>query len=361
MKTEFFVIIGIIFLAVSCVSDKKEIIKKEIASFDSIAVASVEILGAHLHWQQDFQTNYQFNLLTSLAYSAYELEPKTGNYKTIGDWETTSLIDTAKQYNVKTYLTVTNFGKENNSLFLDNYNAQNTSINILEELLNQRNAYGVIINFEHIPLKYSDAFSLYIKKLSSQLVKSDKKVIITIPGNITLANSKLFDFQSLNSMVSYYIITYSDLPKDSVDHGGPIAPLFNSDLWNNGSVESAVNFYSNGKIPSSKLIVSIPYFGSKWELSDKNQSLKFIEYLSYKDIKQKYPQKPVYDKKSHTTYINVNEDGKSIRIWYEDPKTLRAKYDYVLDNGLGGIYLWALGYDDGYNELWDVIDEKLWK
>jgi hypothetical protein len=34
------------------------------------------------------------------------------------------------------------------------------------------------------------------------------------------------------------------------------------------------------------------------------------------------------------------------------------KYDIVIRRNLGGIGIWALGYDDGYGELWNLIEEK---
>ncbi len=34
------------------------------------------------------------------------------------------------------------------------------------------------------------------------------------------------------------------------------------------------------------------------------------------------------------------------------------KYDQVLRRNLAGIGIWALGYDDGYTELWDLIAVK---
>lgn len=309
MKAKFLTIIGFLFLAVSCVENKKEINKEDLTAFDSIAQAKMQIFGGPPHRQQIIETNYRYKLLTSFAYANYVLEPATGNYKAIEAGKTAPLIDLSKQYNIATYLVVTNLGEENNGLFLNNNKAQSTSINILEMLLNQRNANGVIIDFEHIPLKCSDAFSSYIKRMRGQLSKSNKIVLITIPGNITQANSRSFDFDRLNSEVAYYIITYGDLPKDPLNYKMPTAPLFNSELWEFKNLENTIEYYTNGKVPTSKLILSIPYFGNKW-------------------------------------------DG---------PKGLSAKFDFVLDKGLGGVYLWGLDNDDSYNELWDVIDEKLWK
>ncbi|NQX98906.1 MAG: T9SS type A sorting domain-containing protein, partial [Flavobacteriales bacterium] len=41
-----------------------------------------------------------------------------------------------------------------------------------------------------------------------------------------------------------------------------------------------------------------------------------------------------------------------------DKQSLAARYDIVKQMKIGGIGIWALGYDDGYTELWDLIEEK---
>jgi hypothetical protein len=34
------------------------------------------------------------------------------------------------------------------------------------------------------------------------------------------------------------------------------------------------------------------------------------------------------------------------------------KYDWIKKNKLGGVGIWALGYDNGYSDLWDILAEK---
>ena len=60
-----------------------------------------------------------------------------------------------------------------------------------------------------------------------------------------------------------------------------------------------------------------------------------------------------------TNYFNLTyPDLTTKEIWFDDDYTLGKKYDYALSNNLRGIGIWALGYDNGYGQLWDVIDEK---
>tara|TARA_B110000483_G_C18204362_1_gene546881 strand:- start:6212 stop:6766 length:555 start_codon:yes stop_codon:yes gene_type:complete len=60
-----------------------------------------------------------------------------------------------------------------------------------------------------------------------------------------------------------------------------------------------------------------------------------------------------------TNYFNiVYPDNTTKEVWFDDDYTLGKKYDFAITNNLRGIGIWALGYDNGYNQLWDVIESK---
>ena len=38
---------------------------------------------------------------------------------------------------------------------------------------------------------------------------------------------------------------------------------------------------------------------------------------------------------------------------------MSKKYDFIISKNLAGIGIWALGYDDGYDKLWNALGEKV--
>lgn len=44
--------------------------------------------------------------------------------------------------------------------------------------------------------------------------------------------------------------------------------------------------------------------------------------------------------------------------WYDDKESLSKKYDLAMDKNLLGVGIWALGYDSGYTELWELLKNK---
>jgi spore germination protein YaaH len=46
-------------------------------------------------------------------------------------------------------------------------------------------------------------------------------------------------------------------------------------------------------------------------------------------------------------------------VYFENSRSLSYKLDYVNQLNLGGIAIWALGYEGDSRELWDVVNRKL--
>jgi hypothetical protein len=47
------------------------------------------------------------------------------------------------------------------------------------------------------------------------------------------------------------------------------------------------------------------------------------------------------------------------QLWYDDPDSFGAKLDHALAEGLGGIGIWALGFEADRPELWSALRERL--
>ena len=55
-------------------------------------------------------------------------------------------------------------------------------------------------------------------------------------------------------------------------------------------------------------------------------------------------------------YRAAFEDNSIKEIHFDDAFTLSKKYDFAMSNKLKGVGVWALGYDNGQNDLWNLIE-----
>ncbi len=60
-------------------------------------------------------------------------------------------------------------------------------------------------------------------------------------------------------------------------------------------------------------------------------------------------------------YIVYQDDGATYQIHYEDSRSLSLKLDLVNQSALGGVAIWALGYETPYQELWQTIAAKVYR
>jgi spore germination protein len=358
MNSKGYFFLGLILVLISCAKKKKQI------GFISIPEqiekkSNKEIFGFHPYFgNKNAYRNYDYKLLTSLSYFAYELNPKTGGYLSIRNWKETPVIGLAKENNCKVYLTVTNSNQKNIELFLSNPEAQEHSINTIRDLLKLRQANGVTLDFEETSAPFNQKFTNYVKNLSEQLRENQMTVNITLPA---FDKAHAFDLNALNEFVDYFIVIEKNFYGKGGNIAGPVAPLNKNKLWKKGSIETSVASYLNSGLPKDKMILCLPYYGTRWETKDTligSKNANFLGYLSYKKIKYKFPEEPKYDEESQTAYLITSEKGKTIQVWFDDAYTLAKKYDFINRNKLAGVGIWALGYDDGYPKLWELLEEK---
>jgi hypothetical protein len=225
-------------------------------------------------------------------------------------------------------------------------------------LLNDREAHGVTIYFEDVPCEFKDNYTRYIRNLSGRLKEFNKKVVIILPA---LDDNQCFDVTALDAYVEYFVVMAEDYYGSWSDIAGPVAPLHGGNLWTQGSLESTIEDYLSEGIPKEKLIISLPFYGNKWETMDDNvpaETKKFLDKLTFTDIQLNYPYKVYFDPESQTKYLNYKDGNKFIQVWFDDARSIGKKCDFINTEQLAGVGIWALGDDEGKAELWQVIDSK---
>ena len=157
-----------------------------------------------------------------------------------------------------------------------------------------------------------------------------------------------------------------------------------SDCINYTSVEETVIHYKNQGIPSEKLVIGAAFYGKTYYLSTTSRGFYRVKPIRepstiyYRTIKHdylKYLDNPsetvevtrVWDKDAEAPYLCVYEynSDKTVKnkifITYDDVESVTLKSQYVIDQELGGIMFWELGYEDRENSelvkaIHDVLD-----
>ena len=312
--------------------------------------------------------NIRYNLLSHIAISFFDSDGD-GNIKDPPGWPWNDLKDSVKANHVKLIMTVSNFNTDQiDKLLTDQSSQQKLFNNILEKII--VNSFdGVNIDFENLLGGDEGSLIIGFMKSLNNFIKS-KYPQAEVSFDSPIINSGVWDFKGLAESCDYLFLMGYDFYGSWSDSTGPSSPLKGIYF---SITQSLDNDYKN--VLPEKLILGVPYYGNYWKTSSKDSYAKVIPYdstkpnnnwvkpaLRYKEIISQYASnEKMWDDLSQTPWLRWGQDTLWNQIWYDDENSLTLKYDLAILKNLKGIGIWALGYDDGRSELWNLIEKKFVK
>lgn len=311
-----------------------------------------EVYGIHNFVRNNQYDDYKFTALNTLLYNAIFINGKTGNIKDLNGWDTAGIITAAQRDGCHVMFTARIQQDASTEAFLGNTRAQKTFVDNAIFLLRSRHAKGINIYFSGVHKGNEPAFNLFVKFISEVLKIQDSsyKVMVTIP---VFTNTDGYNLKALNQYADRFLVDFTAINTSSM---GPMTPLQGS----KNSMETILSRFLNADIPPAKIIPSVSYVGTKWSLTPGRAGGRFMQPLTYSEIRRRYEWPVYYDEESASAIMDsLNAKSAPVRtIYFDDAVSLEKKYDYIIQNGLGGVAIDALGYDRGYGDLWDALAYK---
>jgi len=317
------------------------------------------VFGWHPYWVGSAYYNYQWEYLSDLSFFSYEVDATTGNANTTHGWETSAVIDSAQAHGVKVNLCVTLFS--NHSTFFGNPTAMQTLITNLINLVQLRNANGVNIDFEGVSSSLSPDLTAFMIDLCNQMHTA-------IPGSqVSICTysvdwNNLFDLTTLDQYVDYFTIMGYGYYYSGSGTAGPTAQLYTMSTFNY-NLSRTITAHLNDGASKEKIVLGLPYYGHEWNTTTSSvpgSTTSSVGARTYSYVKNNssgnYSNRQ-WEPNSFTPYYVYNS-GNWRQCFCDDEYSLSYKYDLVNRRDIAGIGIWALGYDDGYTELWDLIRDK---
>ena len=319
-----------------------------------------KVFGYHPYWSNGLQVNYDWNLISDLCYFSWEFSPTTGNVTNSHNWATTQVVTDAHNNGVRVHLCVPLFNSH--ETFLTNMTARNNMISNLITAMNQRNAIGVNIDFESVPGTQRDSITAFMIQLSNSVKAAIPGAIISIAlpavdwGNV-------WNIPVLNNYVDWFIIMGYDYYYSGSSQAGPVGPTYSFTTAYDRNLSRSTTYYLHAGVHKDSLIMAIPYYGREWStVSDAvpSNTIANISARFYRDVRND----PVtynnrqWEPNSLNPYYVFHTGTEWRQCWADDEISLKRKYDLINIRDIGGVGIWALGYDDGYTELWDALEDR---
>ncbi|MDP4088762.1 MAG: glycoside hydrolase family 18 protein [Bacillota bacterium] len=268
-----------------------------------------------------------------------------------------NIINTAKKFRTAPLLSVTNissatggFNTELINRILTNDQLQTTLINNIMSLVQQKGYYGVIVDFERISPENREAYNNFLRKLAARLHPNYILATALAPKTSDVTEGAwhgAHDYRAHGQIADFVILMTYEWGWS----GGPplaVAPL--------NEVRKVIE-YAISVIPPKKIMMGIPLYGYDWTLpyTPRSEYAKAVGYIEAVDIAARNNASIRYDAKSSSPFFNYTDgSGRQHVVWFEDVRSLYAKYLLVNELGLRGTSYWALGKPAPMN--WYLLD-----
>lgn len=363
-------------------------------SFSSSKPSSKIILGFLPYWNLKYANELNIKSLTHLAYFGVELDEfgEIEKFSQPGELEpgwnklqSDSLELVFRQVRLshkKPVLVIKAFNKENIRSLLNNPTYRHQATNTITQLLEEKQINSVNIDFETSSISDSQTknnFTLFIKELRQQNIdKNSFEISVDVFANAA-QQSFLWDLAALEPHTDHFIVMAYDFYRSSSSQAGPVSPLRGKCPPTNllqtpeetcleEDITSSIADITK-IIPPQKVILGIPFYGYQWQTASDsflaNTYPKTGSTATYSYIQDLFTSSDVssfsasWSSLSQTPYLNFYKQEDLYQLHYENPYSLSLKIDLVNQAGLGGIAIWALGYEVPYSDLWQTISQQL--
>lgn len=271
----------------------------------------------------------------------------------------------AEGNNTKILVALNNFdNQEIDQLISDPY-ATGKFIKEANELIEEYKLDGINIDFEYVSrtdFPTAKHFNGFLSEVTQSLREKNADIIISVDLNATaVLVDPAYDVVKIGELADQVILMGYDFHTTKSETAGPIAPLHVIDSQQ-GSIEQSLKSLT-GRVPDNKTILGIPFYGYEWQTVSENYQSETVRNSgalatwgrvhdlleSRDDIQTKW------NTKTQSPWIVYSQSGAIKQIYYENKHSLSAKMNFVKQNNLAGIAIWALGYEGDHSEAWDII------
>lgn len=206
------------------------------------------------------------------------------------------------------------------------------------------------VDFEYVLPADRELYNAFLQKLVDSLHPQGYLVSTALAPKLTAEQQgtlyEAHDYPAHGRIVDFVVLMTYEWGWS----GGPplaVAPL--------NQVVKVLN-YALTVIPKEKIVMGMPLYGYDWTLPYV-QGAKWAPTVSPKEAvarAAKYGAEIQYDAESQSPFYNYyDEEGREHVVWFEDARSVQAKFNIVKTYNLRGVSYWVLGLP--FPQNWYVL------
>lgn len=264
------------------------------------------------------------------------------------------VLQAAGPTNTSPLLTITNvadgsFSSDRAAAILRNPSAQDTLLTNILAKMREKGYTGLNIDFEYVFPEDRENYNNFLRKAVARLHPEGYTVSTALAPKQRADQEGLLyeahDYDAHGQIVDFVVImTY----EWGWSGGRPwaIAPL--------NEVRKVLD-YAVSAIPPKKIMMGVPLYGREWNIPwVQGTFAKTVSPKAAVTLAAQYGVNIEY----HDTYQSpffryTDANGQQHEVWYEDARSVQAKYETVKEYGLRGVSFWVLGVP--FPQNWPVL------
>lgn len=264
----------------------------------------------------------------------------------------------ADQNNVTLMMVVTNleneqFSAELGAIILNNEELQDTLLNNILRTARELNFRDIHFDIEHLRPVDREAYNRFLRKAADRIHQQGYLMSTALAPKTSAAQQgewyTAHDYKSHGEIADFVVIMtyewgYSGGPPMPVSPIGPVRKVLE---------------YALTEMPANKIMMGQNMYGYDWTLPYV-QGGPYARALSPQaaiDLARKNNAAIQYDYSAQAPFFNYwDAAGKQHTVWFEDARSIQAKFNLVKELGLRGISYWKLGLS--FPQNWLLIEDN---
>ena len=194
------------------------------------------------------------------------------------------------------------------------------------------------VDFEYILAEDRDSFTDFVAKIAQGLHEIGRQVSVALAPKQSAGQKGLLyegkDYGGLGAAADYVLLmTY----EWGYTYGPPmaVAPIF--------QVRKVLD-YAVTEIPTDKIRLGIPNYGYDWKLPFERGVTKArtIGNVEAVQIAIEKNAEIFFDERAMSPYFHYWENGEEHEVWFEDVRSMQAKFELIKEYGLNGAGYWQI-------------------
>lgn len=245
------------------------------------------------------------------------------------------------------------FSRELGRIVLTNQQIQNRLLDNIIATAKRLNFRDIHFDMEFLPPELRESYNSFLRKAKSRLSAQGLLMSTALAPKTSATQAgawyEAHDYKAHGEIADFVVLmTY-----EWGFSGGPPMPV--SPI---GPVRDVIE-YALTEMPASKIMMGQNLYGYDW-------TLPFVQGGQY--ARAVSPQRAIeiaaannvpilYDTKAQAPHFNYTDaQGKRHEVWFEDARSIQAKFNLVKELGLRGVSYWKLGLS--FPQNWLLIEEN---